>query len=241
MERISSSSMTMMMERSYRICFMVFNSSGASSSSSSTPLTVRERLIRFIRERHLGGTRYSEIEVAFTTTLQKTGTAAAEETLITLPSSSDDPDRMHSFSVIPEKGGVIYEYKAFEHMAYESIFLEITLEELQRCRKWCERQVGKPMDTVRALLSKIWPIPPRLLSDGHPKAWWNSAFAAACLQQLGLLNHLRYYELDIDDIVTLIRQSERYLPGMCTRYQMKWVAKSSKGLVEKVFNDDDEE
>lgn len=123
-----------------------------------------------------------------------------------------------AFAAIADQGLVRIE-RTFSNPAYRYIFFNVSKEEYNNAKKFCESQVGKQYDFKGAswrLL--VWPI------SGNNNCWWCASFVHACLKKIGKLKYYEINTLDVDDIVDLVnQQNERKTENNIafTPYQLK--------------------
>ncbi|KKK90635.1 hypothetical protein LCGC14_2721030 [marine sediment metagenome] len=125
-----------------------------------------------------------------------------------------------------EDQGVVKTQRTISNPSYCYIFLKVSKKQYDNAKKFCEYQVGKNYDSQSAswrLL--VWPI-----RKSINNTWWCASFVHACLQKIDLLKYYQINTLDVDDIVSLVKEHpERILDIGFTPYQMKIASDATLG------------
>lgn len=125
----------------------------------------------------------------------------------------EDKSKCMAYGVFRECG-VFSKERTFANSAYKWIYLKITGSQKQRLLDFCDNQIGKPFDYSGVKWSVIWPNKYSSKTYKDRKKWWCAPFIVAALQQIGMLTYQHPDCLDVDDIINLVKESEKIITSL---------------------------
>lgn len=108
-----------------------------------------------------------------------------------------------------EASGVTRQQREFTNPSYKFIFLNVTLREFDMIHDFCKSQLGKDFDYTAASW-RLLIYPPKCKGN----KWWCASYVHAALKKIGLLRDYRLNTLDNDDLISLLRKSNRICSGL---------------------------